>query len=265
MHPIERLRWIARADDEPAASLAAEAAWTLAELAEQEPSALLTACRRLLDRHPECGPLWWVSARLASSDDPGEAGGRAGAELCSDPTSDRLARALRASLAAGDVLVLSPPVELALAALESGRHYEVRLVGEGTRLHQAMRSLAVATSCEVTGFGTAEERAALHGAGVLVVEVTAAGGEAALVERGAGRVLRAARQLGVPTWAVVGVGRNLPETLFSAAAERAAEKSDRVPLEEFDLAIGPEETGEAAMVVAHVTCPAGPELLRRPI
>ena len=57
MHPIERLRWIARAEDEPAASLGSEAAWTLAELAEQEPNALLTACRRLLDRHPACGPL----------------------------------------------------------------------------------------------------------------------------------------------------------------------------------------------------------------
>ena len=56
MHPIERLRWIARAEDEPAASLGSEAAWTLAELAEQEPTALLTACRRLLDRHPSLRP-----------------------------------------------------------------------------------------------------------------------------------------------------------------------------------------------------------------
>ncbi len=265
MHPIERLRWIARADDEPAASLASEAAWTLAELAEQEPTALLTASRRLLDRHPACGPLWWVSALLAGSDDPTEAGRRAAAELCSDPTADRLGRALRGSFTAGDVLVLTPPVELVLGALESARPYEVRLVSEGVRLHRALRSLAVATSCEVMGFTYGEERAALGGAGALVVEVTAAGGDAALVEKGAGGLLRAARQLGIPTWAIVGVGRNLPGNLFEAAAERSSEATDRVPLEEFDLAIGPEATGDAVAVVAQVTCPAGPELLRRPI
>jgi len=104
MHPIERLRWIARAEDEPAASLASEAAWTLAELAQQEPTALLTACRRLLDRHPACGPMWWVSARLAAADDPVEVARRAAAELCSDTTPDRLAKALRASLTATDVV-----------------------------------------------------------------------------------------------------------------------------------------------------------------
>ena len=58
--------------------LAAEAAWTLAELAEAEPAALLTACRRLLERHPDCGPLWWTAARLVSADDALEEGRLAG-------------------------------------------------------------------------------------------------------------------------------------------------------------------------------------------
>lgn len=265
MHPIERLRWIARADDEPAAALASEAAWTLGELGAEEPSALVTACRRLLDRHPACGPLWWVCARLAASGDPAEAGQRAGAELCSDPTSGRLARELRGSFTPGDVLAVTPPVDLLAASLESGRPYELRLVAEGMTLHRAIRALAVATECEVVGFTSGEEREALGGAGVLVVEVLAAAGEGALVAGGAGGVLRAARQLSIPTWAVVGLGRSLPAALFASAVERSAQHADHVPLEEFDLAIGPELSGEPSAVVAQVTCPPGPELLRRPI
>src|ERR1700689_4842391 len=105
MHPIERLRWIAGAEDEPAASLASEAAWTLGELARDEPTAVLTASRRLLDRHPACGPLWWVCAKLAGADDAVEVARGAAVELCSDSTPDRIAAALRASFAASDVLV----------------------------------------------------------------------------------------------------------------------------------------------------------------
>ncbi|MGH9295606.1 MAG: hypothetical protein ACRD0B_09770, partial [Acidimicrobiales bacterium] len=69
MHPIERLRYIARVQGESGPTIAIEAAWTLAELATIEPSALVTACRRLIEHHPECGPLWWVSAHLVVADD----------------------------------------------------------------------------------------------------------------------------------------------------------------------------------------------------
>ena len=64
MHPIERLRYVARAGWAPPAVLAAEAAWALGDLALHEETAVLPACRRLLDRHPGCGPLWWVAALL---------------------------------------------------------------------------------------------------------------------------------------------------------------------------------------------------------
>lgn len=264
MHPIERLRWIARAEDEPAASLASEAAWTLAELAQQEPTALLTACRRLLDRHPACGPMWWVSARLAAADDPVEVARRAAAELCSDTTPDRLAKALRASLTATDVVVLSVPVELSLASLAASKPYPIRVLGVPWSLRRAMRVLSELAS-DVTGWSSGEEQEALEGASVLLVEALAAGPRAVLVDPGVGRAIQAALDGSVPTWIVIGAGRALPGRLFDAAAERAADAADEVALDAFVLAVGPELTGAPGAVAAQVTCPAGPELLRRPL
>src|SRR3989337_1660946 len=35
-----------------------------------DPFGLVTACRRLLDRHPGAGALWWACARLLDAADP---------------------------------------------------------------------------------------------------------------------------------------------------------------------------------------------------
>ncbi len=90
VHPIERLRYVARAGWAPPAVLAAEAAWALGDLALHESSAVLPACRRLLDRHPGCGPLWWVAARMLTAGDPAEEAERCVDLLESDPTPDLL-------------------------------------------------------------------------------------------------------------------------------------------------------------------------------
>jgi hypothetical protein len=262
MHPIERLRWIARAEDEPAASLASEAAWTLAELAEAEPTALLTACRRLLDRHPACGPLWWVSSRVAAADDPVEAARRAAAELCSDPTPDRLAKALRASFTADDVVALTVPAELSLACLEACRPHPVRVLGISWSLGRAVRAISEVAS-DVTGYPSGDEDEALEGASVLLVEALAAGPRAALVDAEAAVAIRAALDASVPAWIVIGVGRALPGRLFEAAAERAGEAVEDVALDTFALGVGSDLAGDAAAVSALVTCPPGLELLRR--
>jgi hypothetical protein len=71
-----------------------EAAFALAELAEREPAAVLPACRRLLERNPACGPLWWVTARLLCGGDPFTEASRCAEALEDDPTEDRLEDAL---------------------------------------------------------------------------------------------------------------------------------------------------------------------------
>lgn len=83
MHPIERLRYVSRAGWAGPSVIAAEAAWALAALGDRETPALVTACRRLLEHQPGCGPLWWVSARVLSAGDP-----VAEAEFCAEALED---------------------------------------------------------------------------------------------------------------------------------------------------------------------------------
>ncbi len=91
VHAIERLRWVAQDCWAPAEEVAADAAFALAEVAEEEPSALLPSCRRLLERHPWCGPLWWVAAHLLASPDPAAEAERRAGQLLGDPTEEILA------------------------------------------------------------------------------------------------------------------------------------------------------------------------------
>jgi len=94
VHPIERLRYVARSGFGPPDALAAEAAWALSDLAEREPQAVLPACRRLLARHPGCGPLWWVAARIVTAGDPVVEGERCAEALECDRTDELLDEAV---------------------------------------------------------------------------------------------------------------------------------------------------------------------------
>jgi hypothetical protein len=94
VHPIERLRYVARAGWGAPDVLAAEAAWALADLAVREGPAILPACRRLLDRHPGCGPMWWVAARILTSGDPVLEGERCADALEGDQTEELLDEAV---------------------------------------------------------------------------------------------------------------------------------------------------------------------------
>ena len=87
MHPIERLRYVARASGAPQAVLVRETAAALGSLAF-DPAGLVTACRRVLDGHPACGSLWWLAAHvLTTVGDPDEEGWRCAEELEDDPTA----------------------------------------------------------------------------------------------------------------------------------------------------------------------------------
>jgi len=76
--------------------LAAEAAYALADLAYREAPAVLPACRRLLDRHPGCGPMWWMAARVVTAGDPIAEAQSCAEALESDPTDELLGEALPA-------------------------------------------------------------------------------------------------------------------------------------------------------------------------
>src|SRR5207245_7500995 len=93
VHPIERLRIVARAAGEGPALVAQEAAAALVAFGD-DPAGLVTACRRLVDRQPTSGPIWWLAARVLSSTDPTQEAWRAVEWLQDDRTAEQLAAAL---------------------------------------------------------------------------------------------------------------------------------------------------------------------------
>ena len=90
VHPIERLRYVARATEAPADSVVREAAWSLASFAD-DPASMVTACRRLVDRHPGNGPIWWLCARILTAGDAEQEAARCVDELDADRTLRDLA------------------------------------------------------------------------------------------------------------------------------------------------------------------------------
>ena len=74
MHPIERLRYVARAVGADPSLLVRETAAALADVMRVEPVGLVPACRRLIDRHLTVAPVWWLCARLLTAGRPDRRG-----------------------------------------------------------------------------------------------------------------------------------------------------------------------------------------------
>lgn len=87
MHPIERLRYVARAGSAPDRILVAEAMPAFGAFAGN-PGALLVALRQLIQRQPASPGLLVMGARVLSSLDPITAGWEFADELAADPTND---------------------------------------------------------------------------------------------------------------------------------------------------------------------------------
>ncbi len=261
MHPIERLRWIARTDDEPATTIAGEAAWTLGELGSEDPAAVLTASRRLVERQPTCGPLWWVCAHLVASADPFETARRLSAELYSDPVPDRLADSLAASFTSSDLLAATSPVDVLQQALHRRGRYRLRLLAGARALRRDLH-LVGSVADEVTGFEPGEVDEALEGASVLLVEPELASPEGLLVEEALGQVIEVAHHRHVPVWALLGTGRVLPLTLATRARELAGDRVRLLAPRLVAVAVDETGAGDVARALASSSCPPGAELTR---
>jgi len=266
MHPIERLRYVARSSGAPMSMLVRETAGALGGLGF-DPAGLVTACRRVLDRHPTAGPLWWLAARvLTTVGDPDEEGWRCADELDDDPTVDELVHALPAD---STVCVLGWP-ELAGEALARRGDAEVLAIDsldEGAGLVRRLRFDGVdAVDVPVTGLG-----AAVAAADLLVLEASATGPDAIVAIAGSRAAAAVARHAGVPVWAVAGLGRRLPGPLFGALLDRLTAEQrgepwegvdEVVPADLLDRVAGPVGPIEPALALANADCPVAAELLR---
>jgi hypothetical protein len=262
MHPIERLRWIARAEGESDAMIAAEAAWTLGELAIEEPAAVLTASRRLVLRQPHNGPLWWACARLleaVGSSQVLDLAQHISVELSSDTVPARLADGLRSELTSTDVIVATVPAELLARAVEYRDNHRLLLVGEYRELRLEVSRLRANSA---VGYEIEEAAEALEQAALVLVEPRFASAGQVVVSASAAATVRLANKGPLPVWAVFGPGRVLSEPLAAAATKLLGPEEEPLSPSLFDQAVDEEGLGPIEAALERPCCPLGLELAR---
>ncbi|MEX2658996.1 MAG: hypothetical protein WD232_04815 [Acidimicrobiales bacterium] len=263
MHPIERLRHVARAGSVEHGVLAQEAAAALGNLGD-DPGGLVLACKRLVDRHPAAGPLWTMCARVLLAGDPRKEAWRCLAEVDDDLTASHVVQLLPDDAV---VTVLGWP-EIAARALPPRGDLVVRVVdvlGEGRQL---VRRLAL-RDVEVSEVPESGAAAAVLSGDLVLLEALASGPDAFLSVPGARAAAAVARHAGVPVWVVVGAGRALPGPLWDGLTARVAERGDPwdadvevVPLDLIDVVVGPVGQATGTELAVRADAPVAPELLR---
>lgn len=213
MHPIERLRFVARSAEGPNDELARDVAASLAGFTEDS-ALLLTACRRLMERHPTSGPVWWVCARTAVAPDPSDEAWRCLDDIVRDRTADELSHAFADG---ARVSVVGWPEQLAGALAPRG-DLHVRIVdvdGDGPGFARLLDDAGV----DAIDVPVGAIAAAVTHADVLVIEASMVGPDALMASPGSHAAAALANTAGVPVWAVAGTGRVLPAGLWSRARD----------------------------------------------
>ncbi len=191
MHPIERLRYVARAGVVPVEPLVRESAAALSSFAD-DPKGLLTSCRRLLDRRGDCGPLVWLAARMLTAMDPRTEANKVVIDLDHDPTPRALQDGLGSLPAGSSVLAVGE-----LGAFVAALHDRADL-----------RSL---DPDDLEAAGTAD---------LVLMTSDCVGPSQALVVAETVSVAEMARGWGTPVWLIAGAGRILPERMWDPLSAR---------------------------------------------
>jgi len=261
MHPMERLRYVARATGADQAAVAAETANSLG-MFNDDPAGLVTVCRRMIAKHPTAGALWWLCSRVLASVEPMRTAWESADLLQDDPTPGILA----AELPEGAVItVLGWPNQIG-AALGRRGDLSVRVVdvyGEGSGLASRLRSLDIDVEDVMSdGLGGAVATSDL-----VVLEATAFGPAAFGAVSGSLAAASVARVNDVAVWLVAGYGRGLPQPIWDEIADVAVTEErwlDEVEVISFDLVesvVSPEGRQTVVEAISAIDCPVAAELL----
>lgn len=261
---MERLRSVARATGAGPGVLVQEAAGALTALGD-DPAGLVTACRRLVERHPAVGPMWWLASRVLCAPGPAAEAWRASAEMEADPTPATLCAAVPDDAS----VVLVGWAEQAVEGLRRRGDVEILLVsggGEAAGLAHRLRG----ADLRVHEVGDAGTGAAVADADLVVLEAGAVGPEWFVAAPGSRAAAAVARAAGLPVWALAGTGRVVPARLWRALEARLArtalpawERSEElVPLALCDRLVGPAGLRSPFEDDGQVACPVAAELLK---
>lgn len=261
MHPIEHLRYVARARGTEPAYLAREAATALASLRADHAN-LVVASRRIVERHPEVAQLWWLCARLLVAADPTAEAWELADRLDDDAAAAELVAALPA---AATVVTIGNPVVTA-TALARRTDLTVWCADSEFGASDLLRYLdryeidAEPISTEALG------RAVTAADGVLI-EASAVSPDRLLAPVGSQVVAAVARSAGTPVWLLVPTGTRLPGQYLDEIARRTLSddwsgRIDEVPADLVDTVVNEVGTAPMSAVAVRPDCPFAPELLR---
>ena len=100
---MEYLRHVAGAQGASASDVVHESAWALGAMAS-DPQALVLIVRRLVEKHPTCGPLWWLGAHVLSATDPAARLRELITDYSDDPTESHVDELLARTPDAGPIV-----------------------------------------------------------------------------------------------------------------------------------------------------------------
>jgi hypothetical protein len=266
VHPIERLRYVARSHGGDQRLLVRETAGALRGLG-LDPAGLVVACRRIVERHPTSGPLWWLCSSVLAAPDPFSAAARLADSIEEDPTPEVLIDALPADAV---VTLLGWPDLAGESVLRRGdiTVLAIDVGGEGASFVRRLERKDVeAEVVDPAGIG-----GAVAASDLVLIEALAATPNEVLAVQGSRSAASVAYCSEVPVWLVAGRGRCLPEQMFATVIERAGAEADapwRTDTEPMPVALFSHiardgavvDVGEARAVLGP-ECPLAHELLR---
>ena len=257
MHPIEHLRYVARARGADPVSLVRETAAALSGLGH-EPAGIVLAARRIVQRHPTCGPLWWLCSHVLGALDPFVAMRDCEDEIKNDSTIKSLRDAVPQDAV---VCVVGWPTTVlnALATRSDVKLFVVESNGDGDAAVERLVSMDV----DATLVQFEELARAISSCDVLIVEALAAGPTEVLCSSGSHALAALGYVMQKPLWLVAACGTRLPAPLWSAMiAGDAINEVDLLSSSLFSRVIFKDGISEDLSQPFAAECPPTTELLR---
>jgi hypothetical protein len=229
-----------------------------------EPVGLVTACRRIVERHPTSGPLWSLCARALTAADPFAEVSRVADEAEDDPTPGFLYEQLPDN---ARVCVIGWPDVIGEAIVRRGDLSVlcVDVRGEGTGFVRRLQRADVdADVVDAPGMG-----AAAAASDLVLLEPSATGPGELLCVTGSRAVAAVAYCAELPVWAVAGAGRRLPAPLWNSVVSRLENADDPwalddeiVPAGLVSHVVGPFGFVDGTSDLDRVECPIAQELTK---
>ena len=261
MHPIEHLRYVARARGADPVSLVLETAAALGGLSH-EPAGIVLAVRRIVQRHPTVGQLWWLCSHALGANDPFEAIRRCEEQIETDSTVKTLRDALPQD--ATVCIVGWPTATLnAIARRADLKIFIVESNGDGDAAVERLQRMDIDATLVQHEFLSQ----VISQSDVVVIEALATGASDVLCSGGSYSAAAIAYCQQKLVWLVTACGTRLPESLWiGMLVDVRAEIEnpvDVVPVSLFAQVISPSGISLDVTTPLAAECPPTTELLRR--